>query len=85
MNFLRRRCKLNVLGVEYPGYGLNWDKGICTQQRMVRDAKSVLSFVNTELNIDFKDILIFGRSMGTGVATQLVLQMTQPPGMLVLS
>ncbi len=51
---------------------------------MVRDAMAVLRFVNTELNIDFKDILIFGRSMGTGVATQLVLQMTHPPGMLVL-
>ncbi len=61
--------------MEYPGFGLNWDKGICTQELMVRDAKAVLRFLHVELQIDFQDILIFGRSMGTGVATQLTLLM----------
>lgn len=69
MNYIRRRCKVNVLGVEYPGYGLNWDEGLCSEELMVRDAKAVLKFAHNELKIEFSDILVFGRSIGTGVAS----------------
>jgi len=41
----------------------------------MRDTKAVLMFVQTELLIDPKDIIMFGRSMGTGVASQLVSSM----------
>ena len=86
MNYIRRRACLNVLGVEYPGYGINWDKGICSENLMVRDAKAVLEFVNCELKIDYANILIMGRSIGTGVAAQLAKSMQmQGPALLILA
>lgn len=42
MNYIRRECKINVLGVEYPTFGVHWDEGICTFERMISDAKQVL-------------------------------------------
>jgi hypothetical protein len=27
---VRNRCGYTVIAVEYPGYGLNWHRGICT-------------------------------------------------------
>ena len=85
MNYIRRNCKINVLGVEYPGYGINWDEGICTESRMVRDARLVLEFIRNKLKVDNRDIILFGRSMGTGVATTLACTMKVPPSLLVLT
>lgn len=67
-NYLRRRCNLNVLAIEYPGYGIHWDEGICSEERILNDAQTVLGFVTNELKINPDDIMLFGRSMGTGVA-----------------
>jgi pimeloyl-ACP methyl ester carboxylesterase len=83
-NYIRRRCQLNVLGVEYPGFGLNWDHGICTEERMIRDAKAVLKFIHSELKIEFEDIILWGRSIGTGVVAQLAKSMLTPPALLIL-
>lgn len=68
---LRTILKINVLAMEYPGYGLNWYKGIATEKLFQQDALSVLLYVleNTQINMD--NILLFGRSMGTGVASFL--------------
>ena len=84
MNFIRRRCKVNVIGVEYPCYGLNWDSGVCTDELMMRDAECVLKFVLWDLHLAEKDVIIIGRSMGTGVASQLASSMKKSPALLVL-
>ena len=31
MRLLSRTLRANVLVVEYPGYGLNWNEGICSE------------------------------------------------------
>ena len=33
---------MSVLAVEYPGYGVHWDHGICTEKLMMDDAKYVI-------------------------------------------
>jgi len=68
MNYIRRETGFNLLAMEYPGYGINWDWGLCTADLIMSDAKSMLKFVNNQLNIQNQDIIIVGRSMGTGVA-----------------
>lgn len=42
MNYIRRRCEVNVLGIEYPTFGIHWDSGVCTAEKMVADAKDIL-------------------------------------------
>ena len=58
---------ISVLAVEYPGYGVHWDHGICSEKRMLSDAKHVITYLMKELMISGEDIILFGRSMGTGV------------------
>ena len=61
--------KVNVLAVEYPGYGLNWNQGICTEKQAVEDAKRVLNFILENTSLNRSDIIIYGRSLGTFLAT----------------
>ena len=30
--YIRSQCKISVVVIEYPGYGVHWDQGICTDQ-----------------------------------------------------
>lgn len=51
---------------------------------MINDSRILYRFVTTELKYNSKDLIVFGRSMGTGVATQLVRHMNEEPALLVL-
>ena len=62
---------LGLLLVEYRGYGGN--PGFPTEQGLYFDARAGFSFLK-ENNIKEKDIIIFGESLGTGVATQMALE-----------
>ena len=76
---------INVLAVEYPGYGLNWDEGICSEERMRRDARAVLKFVLEETDLEMRHIIILGRSMGAAVGSALASEFKdQAPAMMVL-
>jgi pimeloyl-ACP methyl ester carboxylesterase len=55
--------------VEYPGYGLY--KGKCCSDNILNDSEIVLEFLVHEVNIPLKNIILFGRSVGTGPATHL--------------
>ena len=39
IQFIRDMLMINVLAVEYPGYGVNWNDGICSEERMRSDAR----------------------------------------------
>ena len=58
-----------MLAVEYPGYGLY--KGVTNEEKILVDAEIVYEFLVTRLKLDPRDILIFGRSIGSGPATYL--------------
>ena len=62
---------INVLAVEYPGYGINWNDGICSEDRMRKDARQILKFILEETDLEMKHIIILGRSMGAAVAAAL--------------
>ena len=79
-----KNCEVNVIVMEYPGFGLHWDRGVCTEKQMIFDSRIVYKFVTTELKYDHRDLIVLGRSMGTGVATQLVRHMYEEPALLVL-
>ena len=60
---------MNVLGVEYPGYG--YYGGNPEERTIVKDAECVFDFFVDIVGVKPEDIIIFGRSVGTGVATDL--------------
>ena len=70
LDCFRMHLKVNVLAVEYPGYGINFYKGVCSEQQMKKDSYSVLDFL-LSTGLKMSELLVFGRSIGTGVATNL--------------
>lgn len=78
---------VDVLAMEYPGFGLNFHRGIATAEEISNDAGIVLDHVIDNLGYRSKELLIFGRSMGTGVAIKAVadhLGPENPPAALIM-
>jgi esterase/lipase len=73
--------KMNVLAVEYPGYGI-YKGPKTTSKQIIEDSESVFKFLTNELEINQKDIVICGRSIGSGPACYLSEKFN--PGCLVL-
>ena len=71
---------VHILSIEYPGYGIY--KGSPSASQILSDAKKVFEYLTGCLKVDPKDILLFGRSIGTGPATELAA--IKDPGALML-
>ena len=81
VNHLRATLQVHVIGVEYPGYGIY--KGNCTEERLYEDAYTVFSFL-TSTGIEPADIIVFGRSIGSGPACFLAAEV-RPAALLLMS
>lgn len=71
---------MHVLAVEYPGYGLY--KGDPSEEKILEDAEAVYEYLTQEMNLNPKNIIVFGRSIGSGPATWLASK--REVGILVL-
>jgi acetyl esterase/lipase len=60
---------VHVLAIEYPGYGVY--PGSSKAPRILEDADNVFTYITEELNWNPRDIIIFGRSIGSGPAVWL--------------
>ena len=58
--------------MEYPGYGVY--RGSPDETTIIKDAEAVYDYLTLKLNVKPKNILVFGRSIGTGPATYLASQ-----------
>ncbi|KRX09336.1 hypothetical protein PPERSA_09220 [Pseudocohnilembus persalinus] len=79
-NALRKNLQINVLSVEYPGYGA-YEGNPCSD-KIIEDCEIVFEFLTSTLNISAKKIFLFGRSIGSGPATHLASK--KRPGCLIL-
>jgi len=77
---LAMELKTQILAVEYPGYGVY--EGTTNAKIINEDAEIVFDFLTHEVGMDPKNIIIFGRSIGSGPATHLAAN--RNPGALVL-
>lgn len=57
------------MAIEYPGYGLY--EGSPDEQTIIEDTEAVYEYLIKKLNINPKNILLYGRSIGTGPASYL--------------
>lgn len=81
LDHLRQSLKLNILAVEYPGYGIYNSQTlgsttssltssfVPSEPKILSDAESVLNFALTFTSLT--NIILLGRSLGTGPATYL--------------
>ncbi len=76
----------HVLLFDYRGYGEN--EGSPSESAFVSDAQAIHSFAINTLSVPHDHILIYGESLGGGVAAQLAAHACEsgaPPGALVLN
>lgn len=75
---------INVLAVEYPGYGLYKDVE-ANEENILKDSESVLEYVKTGLKIALEDVIILGRSIGSGPSIHLASKYPAIGGLLLIS
>lgn len=71
---------LNVLIVDYRGYGKS--EGAPTEQGLYADAAAAWEYLTLKRGIPARQIIVMGKSLGGGVASQLAEQ--RGPGALIL-
>ena len=72
---LNRRTGLGVLIVDYRGYGLS--DGSPSERRLYLDAEAAFEYLTSEVGLDpARDIVLFGRSLGAGVAAEMATRHT---------
>jgi pimeloyl-ACP methyl ester carboxylesterase len=67
-------CKylnINVLAIEYPNYGIYSSNNPTNAENILNDAEIIFKFINEVQSIEESDIILMGRSIGTGPATYL--------------
>lgn len=74
LNYLRNSYQCNVLGMEYPGYSIY--KGSTSSEQVNKNAKTLYEFCLKKLGFQERNIIIIGRSIGTGVALELLKKKT---------
>ena len=61
---------INILLVSWRGFSGN--KGKPTENGLYEDARSTINWIN-EQGVNLKNIILYGESLGTGIATQMAL------------
>lgn len=84
LDHLRSSLKINILAVEYPCYGIYVEQGGCDAEKITEDCELVYKYVLDETVLREKDLLLFGRSMGSGPATYLAANF-KPGGLILMS
>jgi len=82
LDHLRSSLKMHVLAMEYPGYGIY--PGPTSAERIMDDALSVWTYLTQELGILSSDIILFGRSLGSGPAIELAAHVN-PAALLLMT
>jgi pimeloyl-ACP methyl ester carboxylesterase len=71
IDHMRSSFKINILAVEYPDYGIYKDPEGCGEQKILEDSEDVMDYVLNTTGLLYEDIILFGRSMGSGPACHL--------------
>ena len=81
---LSRNCQCNVLCFEYPGYGLSNDISNLGEKRSYHNIRQAYKYARDKLNYDPSKIIIYGFSLGTGIAFDIACDESYPCGGVIL-
>jgi len=74
----------NLLLVDYRGYGSS-TPGTPNESRVCQDARAALGYLLNQRRLRMHDVILMGRSIGTGPATQLALEHPDAAGLILES
>ena len=81
---LSRNLRCDVLSFEYPGYGLSNDFGNTNEKRSYIYIRQVYKYAREQLKYKPQNIIIYGFSLGTGIAFDLACDKRYPNGGVIL-
>ena len=81
---LARNICCNVLCFEYPGYGLSNDINNTNEKRSYYNIRQAYKYVRDKLHYKPENIIIYGFSLGTGIAFDLACDKDYPIGGVIL-
>ena len=81
---LSRNCVCNVLCFEYPGYGWSNDKTNLGEKRSYYNIRQAYKYARDKLKYDPGKIIIYGFSLGTGIAFDIACDEDYPCGGIIL-
>lgn len=84
LDHMRTALKINVMAVEYPSYGVYEDPSGPSETKIYADAELAYNFAIKKGKLRQKDIIILGRSLGSGPATHLAAKFS-PGGLILMS
>jgi fermentation-respiration switch protein FrsA (DUF1100 family) len=74
----------NVLMADYRGYGAS-STGTAKETRVYEDGRAALNYLTQVRNVPIHNIILAGRSIGTGVATELAKENPDVGGLILVS
>ena len=81
---LSRNLCCNVLCFEYPGYGLSSDINNTNEKRAYFNIRQAYKYARNKLKYKPENIIIYGFSLGTGIAFDLACDKEYPTGGVIL-
>ena len=86
LNRLSKTFKMSIIAVEYPGYGIYSYNNDSERRhlKILKDAETVYHYLTRSLKIDRKDVMVSGRSIGSGPAIHLA-SMFKPCCLILIS
>lgn len=78
------RLGTNLLLIDYRGYGSS-SPGPANENRVYEDARAAFTYLTVQRKIPGKDVILVGRSIGTGPATEMAKEHPEAGGLVLLS
>jgi len=82
LNYLHRELNVNILGYEYQGYGLY--EGSPSENNCYSDIKNAFEYLRS-YGVPDKNIILYGRSLGTGPTVDLASRWINLKGVILES
>lgn len=69
--FLSKMLKVNLFAYDYTGYGMAYDEGNPSEENCYADIDAAYKFLRFDLNVPAQNIVLYGRSLGSGPSCYL--------------
>lgn len=77
--YLSRQLKVNIFAYDYTGYGLATDEGKPNESQCYADIDAAYDYLRLRLNIPASQIVLYGRSLGSGPSCYLASETSMSP------
>lgn len=72
--FLSKMLRVNLFAYDYSGYGMAYEDGPPSEQHCYADIDAAYSYLRDVLNVPAENIVLYGRSLGSGPSCHLAAQ-----------